>query len=391
MNAAAERVPPAGRVPDPPCPVARHGGAGLGPALLARLLAFLFLALPLRAHDPFSSWTEAHIHDDRIELELSMSRSSALLLLADSAKLAPITLENFPGYEPKLKAIAGELFELSAGNRVLQPVAAGVQPTGTDDVAFRLRYPRPESGPLRFLGFYFDSLVDGHVGTLVVSLADGTNLGWSPLSVDQPAFEVTLPPAAATEKPVAATPPFATFLRLGIHHILIGYDHLLFLFGLIIACRRFKTMAGIITCFTLAHSITLTLAAFDVVTLSPRVVEPLIAASIVFVGVENLLLRGQEPRGRWLLTFGFGLVHGFGFAGALKAVGAGLAGRALAMPLFSFNLGVELGQIFVAAIFLPLLLALRKRTPFDLYGPPVVSSLVALAGGWWLLQRTVLS
>jgi hydrogenase/urease accessory protein HupE len=218
-------------------------------------------------------------------------------------------------------------------------------------------------------------------------------LGWGPISMDAPVVDVTLPaPGAAASRPARpASPPFATFLKLGVHHILIGYDHLLFLFGLIIACRRFATMAGIITCFTVAHSITLALAAFDVVTLSPRIVEPLIAASIVFVGVENLLLRGQEPKRRWLLTFAFGLVHGFGFAGALKEVGAGLAGRALAMPLFSFNLGVELGQIAVTAACLPLLLLLRKREKFELYGPPLVSSFVTLAGGYWLLQRTVLS
>jgi hypothetical protein len=103
-------------------------------------------------------------------------------------------------------------------------------------------------------------------------------------------------------------------------------------------------MALVITCFTLAHSVTLGLAALDFVTLSPRLVEPLIAASIVFVGVENLLRR-DDPRGRWALTLAFGLIHGFGFAGVLKDAGLGSSGAALLVPLFSFNLGVELGQV----------------------------------------------
>src|SRR6185295_4944850 len=131
---------------------------------------------------------------------------------------------------------------------------------------------------------------------------------------------------------------------------LTGYDHLLFLGGLLIACRRFSTMAGIVTCFTIAHSITLALAALDVLAIPSRVVEPLIAASIVFVGIENLVRRGAEPKGRWALTFVFGLVHGFGFASVLRDLGVGRGGHGLLVPLFTFNLGVEVGQVAVAAI-----------------------------------------
>ena len=149
-------------------------------------------------------------------------------------------------------------------------------------------------------------------------------------------------------------------------------------------------MAAIITCFTLAHSITLALAALDLVTISGRLVEPLIAASIVFVGLENLLRR-DEPKWRWALTFAFGLIHGFGFAGVLKQVGLGSAGRALLVPLFSFNLGVELGQIAVTAIVLPVLWWLRRFHAFQRYGTQVISALVALIGFYWLVQRIFFS
>lgn len=371
---------------------------------VARRAPFLFLALmgllqalvlPASAHNIFSSWTDAHVRDDGITLELTVSRVSALQLIVGGSAFSPLTPENFAQAAPRLKEVVGDLFTLSVGEEVLPLVSSDVKIAGEDDVMFILRYPRPSGGRLHFYGGYVEYLIDGHVGTLVVNSAPEKNLGWSPISWDQPSFELPLPPLAGEPQPATppevVSPPFTTFLRLGIHHILIGYDHLLFLFGLIIACHRFRPMITIITCFTIAHSITLGLAAFDVVTLSPRIVEPLIAASIVYVGVENLVLRGREPQRRWLLTFAFGLIHGFGFAGALKEVGGGLVGRALAMPLFSFNLGVELGQIAVAAVCLPILILLRRHPRFERYGPPVVSALVALAGGYWLLERTVFS
>ncbi|MEO7597450.1 MAG: HupE/UreJ family protein, partial [Opitutus sp.] len=148
---------------------------------------------------------------------------------------------------------------------------------------------------------------------------------------------------------------FWSFLRLGVTHIWTGYDHLLFLFGLLIVCRTLRTVVAIISCFTVAHSLTLALATFDLATLSPRWVEPAIAASIVFVGLENLWRRGAEPRGRMLVTFCFGLVHGFGFANVLRGLGVGSGGRGIALPLFTFNLGVELGQIAVASLVLPIM------------------------------------
>ena len=182
----------------------------------------------------------------------------------------------------------------------------------------------------------------------------------------------------------------ASFVRLGIEHILTGYDHLLFLAGLLVACRRFGSMVKIVTFFTVAHSITLALATLNLVSISPRIVEPLIAATIVFVAVENLIRR-DEPQKRWMLTFIFGLIHGFGFAWALRERGVGRGGGSIAMPLFAFNLGVETGQLAIAAIVLPVFLALRRRPRFVRFAVPVVSIVVGLFGSYWLIKRMFLS
>jgi len=188
---------------------------------------------------------------------------------------------------------------------------------------------------------------------------------------------------------MSASSSFWGFLELGIEHIWTGYDHLLFLAGLLVVCSRLRKVVGIVTSFTIAHSITLGLAATNTVNLPGRVVEPLIAASIVFVGVENLLCRNSEPKRRWAIAFVFGLAHGFGFASVLRGLGFGAHGRGIALPLFSFNLGVEIGQLTIAAIVLPIVWELRKNPTFTRRGIPILSGLVAITGLYWLLERTL--
>lgn len=219
----------------------------------------------------------------------------------------------------------------------------------------------------------------------------GANFGWEELTPENPALIVLLPGATKTGAGGPAPAPrsfFVRFFLLGVAHILTGYDHLLFLCGLLVVCRKRRTMVTIITCFTLAHSITLALAALGWVVISGRIIEPLIAGSIVFVGLENLWRHG-EPEARWLLTAGFGLIHGFGFAGALIESGLGAHGTPRLVPLLSFNLGVETGQLAVAAVFVPALWQLRKWPACERRGVVVISALVALAGTSWLLQRTL--
>jgi hypothetical protein len=154
-----------------------------------------------------------------------------------------------------------------------------------------------------------------------------------------------------------ATGGFVSFVRLGVEHILTGWDHLLFLLVLLLRGGHWLSLAKIVTAFTLAHSLTLALAALDVVVLPARLVEAVIALSIALVAAENLFLRPVVVR-RWLVSFCFGLVHGFGFSAALRDLG--LPARGLLLSLFGFNTGVELGQALVVALALPALALVRK-------------------------------
>ena len=337
------------------------------------------------AHNPMTSWAVARLHVDRVELEVELSAESAWTLLGGSGASAPDV-----GAElPKLKELAPGLYRVSAGGAELAPGSAEVELREEDGVGFLLVYPRPPGRPLRFDAAFLPRLPADHKTALTLKDADDKVLRTEVLTAAASSSETT---DGGPASPAAAGQSSSSwgFLRLGVEHILTGYDHLLFLCGLLVACRRFSTAAKIITCFTVAHSLTLALAALDVVSLPGRVVEPLIAASIIFVGVENVLRRG-EPGWRWALTFALGLVHGFGFAGALKEAGLGSSGAPLLVALFSFNLGVELGQAGVAVVLFPLLWKLRDLPAFERYGRKAISAAVALAGAWWLAARLLFS
>ena len=176
------------------------------------------------------------------------------------------------------------------------------------------------------------------------------------------------------------------FVKLGFHHILDGIDHLLFLLCLVIPFRRFRPLVAIITAFTVAHSITLIAATLG---LAPAglwfvpLIETLIALSIVFMAFENIV--GAKWERRWLLAFGFGLVHGFGFSFFLGD-SLQFAGAHLATSLLAFNLGVELGQLLVVAVAVPVLGWLFRRVP-ERIGIILLSALVAHSAWHWMTER----
>jgi len=179
------------------------------------------------------------------------------------------------------------------------------------------------------------------------------------------------------------------FVPEGVHHILIGPDHILFLVGLLLMGGTMRQLLLVVTAFTLAHSITLSLAALNLLNPPARLIEPAIALSIVYVGADNLLVRdGRDVRG-WI-AFGFGFIHGFGFANVLREMD--LPSQALGWSLFSFNLGVEIGQLFVVVIVASALAVLRARSEKAGRYLAVAGSIgVMAAGAFWFIQRVFFS
>lgn len=178
---------------------------------------------------------------------------------------------------------------------------------------------------------------------------------------------------------------FAHFFVLGVEHIFTGFDHLLFLAGLLLVAARVGEVVRLVTSFTVAHSLTLAAAVFGVVDLPSSIVEPLIAASIVVIAVENLVRRNH--RGRVWLTFAFGLVHGFGFAGLLRELGLGQGN--VAATLAGFNLGVEAGQLAVVLAVAPLLLVSRRQPWYARTAVPGFSAAIGFFGAYWLVERVL--
>lgn len=248
----------------------------------------------------------------------------------------------------------------------------GAALTANDGLALRLSFHCPEAAEaFRLRLSLLQSLSVGHR-----HLAE-TPAGTQVVYEASPAFEVR------TQAGAASGGIAGQLFAMGIVHILTGFDHLLFLLGVVLVAGKLRSVLFAVTAFTLAHSLTLALATLGVWAPSPSIVEPAIALSIVYVGVENWYI--SDLSRRWLLTFPFGLIHGFGFAGALREIAMPKAEVPLA--LVSFNLGVEAGQLLVLAVLLPILFWLRRREWFARQGVRATSPLIALTGFVWFVQR----
>lgn len=361
-------------------------------ATFASALLLLHSALPLAAHDPGLSTAHVRTMNERVEVTL-------VFAVKDAAELANALYATDDGsvtWTPAATAAALARYATNSVEAVIddQPVVAR-QPTGTFDDAGNVTIHFTLAGvpqrTLRLRSTWLTYLPLGHRQFLTAQRTDGSPWVEQLLSAkeDAVALKVESSPAAslnASSKNTASSVSCLDFLGLGVKHILIGYDHLLFLFSLLIVSRSLMATLKVITAFTVAHSITLALATFDAVRIPSSIVEPLIAASIVFVALENLVRREIPPSRMWLV-FGFGLIHGLGFASVLRELGVGAHGGSVVLPLVSFNLGVELGQLLVALPLVPLLAWASRRPVFERRCVPACSALAALAGGFWLVDR----
>ncbi|HXJ73285.1 MAG TPA: HupE/UreJ family protein [Candidatus Dormibacteraeota bacterium] len=340
------------------------------------------------AHDPGLSTAIIRVQRDGLQVGLILStRDAAALVEAVQGSSSAGISRRLPGVE-QLRQLAAGAMEIRLDDRPAAIAVVGCQIDETNaNVTFTLRVEGQEFTRIRVRSQWLALLPPGHRQFLSIQDADGAAVSQQLLSAQGDSAAVTLEKVARPGVAQAAPgQSFAAFLALGIKHILTGYDHLLFLFSLLVVSRGCLSTVKVITCFTVAHSITLALATLGWVQIPGRIVEPLIAASIIYVGVENLV-RGDAPRGRGLLTFAFGLVHGLGFASVLREIGVASSPGGVVMPLFSFNLGVELGQLLIAVVALPLIWELARRPLLAKRCLPVSSAVVALAGSYWLIQR----
>lgn len=236
----------------------------------------------------------------------------------------------------------------------------------------------------------FFALDPSHRGLLRVDAATGTET--AVLSPEQPRHLLNAPPASGWQQ-------LASYWQEGVWHIWVGFDHLLFLLALLLPAVLWREngrwrpamalrpvlleTAAIVTAFTLAHALTLTLAVLGVVDLPSRWVESVVALTVVLAALNNLFPVVKARR--WSLAFALGLIHGFGFASVLR--GLNLPADTLALALAGFNLGVETGQLVIAAVVLPLAFALRQTWLYRRLALPVGSAAVALLALVWCLER----
>jgi hydrogenase/urease accessory protein HupE len=317
-------------------------------------MLLLSIALPSLAHDPrYSSVI--------LRLEATGTRVS---LVAPVGKEAGLRQRLVLAADDKRITTEGESVLTDASNRtvLLDTHAAAVAPQQLT-LAQRLFPEDPQSR------------------TIVLLYSGGILVREEVLDAQHPRFIWSVRQAPESFLSVGQR-----FVHEGIGHIFAGQDHILFVVALLLLGGSLRQLTKIVTAFTLAHSVTLCLAATRTLALSPAFVEPLIALSIVAVGVDNLLAKPGERDYRALMALGFGLIHGFGFAGALAEVGLPKEARGIALG--AFNIGVELGQLAIVLIIAPVLGLLAKHSPRAGRRAMLAGTItVILLGTLWFIQR----
>jgi len=362
-----------------------------------RLISIVFLFVLLEtgyAHPPGLSSTDITAKADGLDVKVTFAvQDIEAFVIMDTDGDAEVTDAELDAAKPGIaKYVASELKILLDDKEIAVAQANKVSFDRQNNAVIELTFPGIPTSSIGIESKLLSKLPPDHKEYVTVKDISGHELGKKMLTQQANSLVINLKsdavPMQGENQP---TSTFMDFLKLGVEHILTGYDHLLFLFSLLVITRNFWPAIKIITFFTIAHSITLALAGMNIVDIPSSIVEPLIAATIVYVGLENIIRKDKvTTQQRCALTFFFGLIHGFGFASVLREMGISSIETGILVPLFSFNLGVELGQITVAAIVLPLIWWLHGKEQISNYLVPVGSALTCLAGGYWLLERTVL-
>jgi hypothetical protein len=357
----------------------------------------LLWALPARAHKASDSYLNLEVQQERIEGRWDIAlRDLELAVGLDADGDGALTWDEVRARHGAIAAYALTHLKLSAGGSACPlQVTQQLVDSHTDGAYTVLMLRGACAAPVDTLTVDYTLLADldpQHKGLLALRRGDTTSTAI--LGPDKPRQALTLSAPQRWRQ-------FADYVKQGVWHIWIGFDHILFLVSLLlpavllyrerqwIARDGFRSagmdVVRVVTAFTLAHSLTLTLASLGVLALPSRLVESAIAASVILAALNNL--RPLYQRGRVLFAFGFGLLHGFGFASVLAELG--LPQGALLLSLVGFNLGVELGQLAIVAVFLPLAWLLRKGLFYRRVVMLGGSAVIALVAAVWLLERAL--
>jgi hydrogenase/urease accessory protein HupE len=346
--------------------------------IVAAAAAFVFTAAPAAAHPAPFSYVDLRLRADAIEGSLVVHIFDAahdLNITPNERLLEPLVAAQ---QSAALASLMAARFTITADGRMLTPQWSGVEVLA-DRQALKLAVRYPLAGAPGRLGVTAVMFPYDPQHQTFLNVYEGDALTQAILDHGRSGFEYF----AGTRQGAFAV--VQKFLPAGIHHILIGPDHLLFLVGLLLLGGTVRQLAVIVTAFTVAHSITLSLAALNLVSPPARIIEPAIALSIVYVGADNLLIRDGRDVRAWI-AFAFGFIHGFGFANVLREMD--LPARALGWSLFAFNIGVEVGQLLVVAAVATALAALRSRNETAGRQLAFAGSVVVMAAGaFWFIQR----
>ena len=341
-------------------------------ALVRCLLALAVVTIAVgtaSGHQQGVSYSDVEVADGRVRYDLVLSTHD---VGADADDDGVLTDDEVLRAYPNLRRLFQRALFVEAGGTAcdLQLQDFAIEPE--ERIVFRLRGACPNALPVRVV-----------VRVLMLNGAGGYNLakiraggGYEERVFDRDHPEAVV--GAATS--VAAT--FGRFFLLGVGHIATGYDHVLFLIALLLVGGGLRALIAIVTAFTIAHSVTLSLAVLDVVHLPSRFVESGIALSIAWVALENMVF--DRVSGRWRITFAFGLLHGFGFASVLRAMQLPRAG--LIASLLAFNLGVEAGQLAIVLVAYPLI-ALLQRSAQRTVVVRMLSAVILALALWWFIER----
>lgn len=350
--------------------------------LVLAVFSWLAAARPASAHELGASKGEYEVTEEGVHIRLNLTPREATMAAGGSSDATPTE-------EQARKA--AEHVSLRRGEATCA-LGSAKSSVVEKDWVFDLAYPHCGAGGnyVVDLGALIKALRIGHTHAAFIKdpageRDDTLHAGRATLELAAPATADA--PAAPAPAPRSRGEVGFEYFKQGIIHILIGFDHLLFLFGLVIIGGRLKHLLAMVTSFTLAHSITLALAVTGVLEPPGEVIEPLIALSVAYVGIENFLVKDASKR--WRLTSLFGLIHGFGFAGALGDLGVPQDHFALALG--TFNLGVEAGQLMVMGVVLPLVYLAGKRDWWKTYGVRALSVAVVGMGLFWFVSRVFFS